>query len=401
MALRVLASGVDTLHLSARGVVRAELWEALDSPKGRAQAEEVAAPFGFAVTGRLFLVKPYGLRGYTYWLMSPDFELLVGRSERFPAALVQLHSAGLYSMGAERAVEAVQELLRVEVFANPSELIVSRIDVYADSTGWALELADLERFVCRGRSRRGFVQRELTFASGRRLTGFMFGRDALVARLYDKTAEIALRGVTWLHDLWGERDGEAPVWRLEFQYRRKVLVKFGLRAVDEVLVGVQDLWRYGTHEWLSVRTATEDPRPHLAGGPDLAGGGGGPGGARVLRRRPAADRGGGRGADRVGPSGLRDFLGSAPGVLRAPPDHRGCGADPRPLPGPAQADVRGRGQAEAGAAAVGHGTGRRGGGRMNLADASRPGPARGAPSGACRVPGSHRLRLPSWRRGGI
>ena len=36
-------------------------------------------------------------------------------------------------------------------------------------------------------------------------------------RLYDKTAEIALRGVTWLHDLWGEREAEAPVWRLEFQ----------------------------------------------------------------------------------------------------------------------------------------------------------------------------------------
>jgi hypothetical protein len=32
------------------------------------------------------------------------------------------------------------------------------------------------------------VEREHTFATGRRLSGFMFGRDALVARLYDKTA---------------------------------------------------------------------------------------------------------------------------------------------------------------------------------------------------------------------
>jgi hypothetical protein len=248
--------------MSARGVVRAEVWEALEATKLRAQAEESAAPFDFAVTGRAFLVKPYGLRGYTYWLASPDFELLLGRSERFPAALVQLHAAGLHSMGAERAVDAAEELLRVEVFASPPELIVSRVDVYADSTGWDLELVDLDRFVCRGRSRRGFVERELTFASGRRLTGFMLGRNALVARLYDKTAEIALRGVTWLHDLWGERDAEARVWRLELQYRRKVLVEFGLRAVDEVLAGVQDLWRYGTHEWLSLRTPTEDRRPH-------------------------------------------------------------------------------------------------------------------------------------------
>jgi hypothetical protein len=210
MALRVLASGVDTLQLSARGGVRAELWDALEAAKRQAQAEEAAAPFDFPAAVRASLVKPYGLRGYTYWtywLASPDCELLLGWSERFPAALVQLHSAGLHSLGVERAVDLVEGLLRVEVFASVPELVVSRVDVYTDAIGWDLELADLDRFVCRGRSRRGFVERELTFASGRRLTGFMFGRDALVARLYDKTAEIALRGVTWLHDLWGERDG--------------------------------------------------------------------------------------------------------------------------------------------------------------------------------------------------
>ncbi len=136
------------------------------------------------------------------------------------------------------------------------------MDVYADSAGWRLELADLDRFVCRGRSRRGFVDREQVFATGRRLTGFMFGRDALVARLYDKTVEIALRGLTWLHDLWGKREDEAPVWRLEFQYRRPVLVEFGLRTVDEALAGVQDLWRYGAGEWLTLRIPTADPRPH-------------------------------------------------------------------------------------------------------------------------------------------
>jgi hypothetical protein len=106
------------------------------------------------------------------------------------------------------------------------------------------------------------VEREHTFATGRRLTGFMFGQDALVARLYDKTAEIAQRGFMGLHDLWGQRDREAPVWRLEFQYRRPVLVEFGLRSGGEVVAGVQDLWPYGAEEWLTLRTPTTDPRPH-------------------------------------------------------------------------------------------------------------------------------------------
>jgi hypothetical protein len=87
------------------------------------------------------------------------------------------------------------------VFAGPPQVTVSRVDVYADMQGWRLELADLDRFVCRGRGRRAFLEREQAFASGRRLTGFMFGRDALVARLYDKTAEIRRRGVSWLPDL--------------------------------------------------------------------------------------------------------------------------------------------------------------------------------------------------------
>jgi hypothetical protein len=104
------------------------------------------------------------------------------------------------------------------------------------------------------------VDREQAFASGRRLTGFMFGHSAVVARLDDKTAEIERRGVSWLPDLWGERDGTRPVWRLEFQFRREVLGEFQLRTVDETLASVQNLWRYGSGQWLTLRLPNGDPR---------------------------------------------------------------------------------------------------------------------------------------------
>ena len=150
MALTLLSSGVDTLHLSARGGVRAEVLEALEAAKREAQATEDAVPFEFPMTGQAFLLKPYGLRGYGLWLASPDFELLLGRGARFPAALVQLHAAYLHSMGAEWALRLVEQLLRLEVFGGPPELVVSRVDLYADTQGWDLELADLRCFVCRG-----------------------------------------------------------------------------------------------------------------------------------------------------------------------------------------------------------------------------------------------------------
>ena len=59
---------------------------------------------------------------------------------------------------------------------------------------------------------------------------------ALVARLYDKTAEIRKHGVSWLPDLWGEDfTPGSTVWRLEFQFRREALTEFHFRTVDEVV----------------------------------------------------------------------------------------------------------------------------------------------------------------------
>ena len=74
-----------------------------------------------------------------------------------------------------------------------------------------------------------------------------------ICREHAKTVEIQRRGVSWLPDLWGIDGSDRPVWRLEFQYRRAVLAEFNLSGVDETVASVQDLWRYGTEEWMSLR----------------------------------------------------------------------------------------------------------------------------------------------------
>ena len=131
--------------------------------------------------------------------------------------------------------------------------------MHADLQGWDLCTADLDRFVGYGRHRAAF-DRQL-FQSGSRLDGFQFGKDALLARLYDKTAEVRKHGVSWLPDLWG--DDYVPgstVWRLEFQFRREALTEFHFNTVDEVIASVQDLWHYGTVKWLSLHVRTKDRR---------------------------------------------------------------------------------------------------------------------------------------------
>ena len=183
----------------------------------------------------------------------------MGRSAKFPAVLVQMHSAFLHSVGIDPALDQVERLLRLDLIEGPFKQGVSRIDVHADLQGWELRTADLDRFVGYGRHR-GVFDRQM-FQSGSRLDGFQFGKDALLARLYDKTAEIRKHGVSWLPDLWGEDfDPGSPVWRLEFQFRREALTEFHFKTVDEVIASVQDLWHYGTVRWLSLRIPTKDRR---------------------------------------------------------------------------------------------------------------------------------------------
>jgi hypothetical protein len=149
--------------------------------------------------------------------------------------LVQLHSAYMHSVGMDRALDLMEALLRHEMFAGAYRLNVSRIDIYADFQGWEPQVTDLARFVSFSRHRRGFQEDQQVYMTGPRLTGFMFGKGDLAARIYDKTVEIQRRGVSWLPDLWGIDVSGQPVWRLEFQYRRAVLAEFNLSGVDETV----------------------------------------------------------------------------------------------------------------------------------------------------------------------
>ncbi len=134
------------------------------------------------------------------------------------------------------------------------EALCSRVDIYADFQGWVPRPHDYDSFVTRSRRNTSHVA---IHHDGRRFTGFTFGRDDIVARLYDKTAELTHSGKDWMRAIWGNRlDPSKPVWRMEFQLRRAVLAQCSLQAPEDAVKGRQDLWTYAT-EWLSLRS----PRP--------------------------------------------------------------------------------------------------------------------------------------------
>ncbi len=250
---RVLSSGIDSLYVSFRGEVGADRLDELEVLKAKAQetGQPEVAHIG---RERRALMQPSGWGSYRYWLRCGDFDVFVGRGTSLPAIYARLASAFIHEVGATTALAELKSFMEVALLLEVREAVCSRVDIYADFQGWVPRPRDYDRFVTRSRRNTSHIA---IHHEGRRLTGFTFGRDAIVARLYDKGAEIAHSGKDWMNAVWGERlDPMKPVWRMEFQLRREVLAECLLKEPDEVVRKRQDLWSYAT-QWLSLRS----PRP--------------------------------------------------------------------------------------------------------------------------------------------
>ena len=248
--LSVLSSGVDTLHLSVRGCPDEDRLYELDEAKEQARVSSEQQVVSFTDPPRSFLMRPHGWRRYRLWMSSPSFELALGASDPFPFSFVQLHSAFIHTAGVAAAVEDVRDLLG-GIFSGEPDIAVSRIDLYVDQQGWIPTRTMLDDFVCRAVQRRAFDQ-TVTHTSGRQLTGFVFGKGDVVARIYNKSAETSAKGSTWQEKICHDRDPRGDVWRIEFQFRSAALRRWGLSTPDEVIAARQKLWEYAT-TWLSLR----------------------------------------------------------------------------------------------------------------------------------------------------
>jgi len=234
--LKVLSSGIDSLYVSFRGEVRAELLDDLEVLKAKAQETGQPQVVGIPA-GQRALVQPSGWGSYRYWLRCGDFDLFVGRGTRLPAVYARLASSFIHEVGTSRALAELTYFVESATLPEAGDALSSRVDVYADFQGWVPRPRDYERFVTRSRRNTWHVA---VHHDGRQFTGFTFGRDAMVASLYDKGAEIAHSGKSWMRAIWGDRlDPTKPVWRIEFQLRREVLSDCNLSEPEESCGGAR------------------------------------------------------------------------------------------------------------------------------------------------------------------
>ena len=159
----------------------------------------------------------------------------------------------IHEVGPPSALLGLESFVGWLLLGQANQAVCSRVDVYADFQGWVPRSEDYDSFVTRSRRNTCHIA---VHHDGRRFTGFTFGRDAMVARLYDKSLEITQSRKDWMREIWADRyDPSAPVWRLEFQLRRQVLAECLLTKPRDVLDQRPSLWAYAM-QWLSLREPT-------------------------------------------------------------------------------------------------------------------------------------------------
>jgi hypothetical protein len=249
--MRELASGVDALYLSGHGYLSKGLLAQLEEE--RMFADRVSVPVPFELGSLTFGLAPHGWGKYRYCLDHETGRIGFTSSRRLPSVRVQPRAEFLHAVGPEETVRHFADLVRP--FIEGLVLSVARLDLFVDMEGMQLCTQDRSAFVCRGDGC-------TTYENANTVTGFAFGSrrtQRISARLYDKTAEMALKGNDWWELVWGDRHQPgAQVWRIEFEIGRTALTELEFYHPDAVLAAAPSLWRYCTGEWLTLRTPVSD-----------------------------------------------------------------------------------------------------------------------------------------------
>lgn len=266
-SVRVVAQGVDTLHLFTVRPLSQAWAERLAAAREAAEDAGLGHRPQVTVGGLELEIAPYGVAGAKYLLESDlwAFKVSPSPAPQHPTVQVELRALGLWANGWRRAahlaLEAMGELCGVSVTELDAQ--VSRADLCVDFQGWAPLPEDLEIFTTRASSRgahsgtswawletaegraahdrRRAAKLELAdrlrasrsrveqaqlvleleraedeqaaaaWRAGRQLTGFSFGRGAIAARLYDKRREIGVSAKHWMRTIWRGWDPAASI----------------------------------------------------------------------------------------------------------------------------------------------------------------------------------------------
>lgn len=250
--MKLLLSGLDTVecayYLGSGGITN------LDFGALREQREAIRqSKFPDSGVLRLgdtdFLLSPNGSKsGYPFIISNQDCTIQFGEFNQ-PNFFVKFSSHALWHKGAKAMNEWFENWAGSLGYIAIRMEGLSRVDFAFDFWLPTVDF-DEDSFVT-------VADKDSQHRKNGNVQTFTFGRGDIVVRIYNKSDEIIeASGKYWLHALWqGQKDN---VWRVEWQVRKEVLKRFGLRTYADLFEGYGDVLRYLVSEHTSLRTKTDD-----------------------------------------------------------------------------------------------------------------------------------------------
>lgn len=248
---KLLLQGIDTLECAY--YLRASSDCLMDYERLTARREELRQakfrePAVVDLGNSSFLLQPYGsASGYPLVMSNGDFQIQFGEFNNpsfyvkfLSEALWRDSALGLHRRFMEWAASAGLQAVRDEGLSRVDwsfDYYLPRIDFNEDSFV-SLSVKDV-------------IHRE-----ERKAQTFSFGTGDVRLRVYDKVAEIVQKsGKAWFFRLWG---CSGNVWRIEWQARKPILRRFGVRTLADLEERQGDVLRYLVSEHDSLRVPNED-----------------------------------------------------------------------------------------------------------------------------------------------
>jgi len=203
-----------------------------------------------------FDVMARAVKSFSVLLQNNDITIAlknVTEKSNNPVIKIEFRSEYLTRNGYVRCINRVNKI--IESFLPKYKIKVSEIHLATDIQGYNFTPMDRQRFKFRNRTLQEFNEVDNTaFSSGTKQTGFSFGKDSFMLRVYDKTHQIHykkdagyVKVLRWeTNSLYNE---DQKVWRIEFQFRRdylKTLVTDTgvLDGFENVLNAIPEIWKH-------------------------------------------------------------------------------------------------------------------------------------------------------------
>ncbi len=264
VSLDILASGIDSLYLAIDVVWQNEaFFESLTTMKEVCKQcgndSALIMKYNDNSAKWICTLKPYGIKGYEWFLTGSDFSLKIGNwiePISRPSIIVQIHSEVLWRLGVKQSIGLLIEILTAQN-AKIQTIKPSRVDLCLD-TLWPKNLWEMN-LINYSVTRSNYASPHLNNLT---LTGLSIGKGTVSARLYDKPLEITQKSKKfWMYDVWGVESvpEEFNIIRIEFQLRREALKDLGIEVLEDLMSHLDNLWAYCTKNWLKFQ---DNPGAH-------------------------------------------------------------------------------------------------------------------------------------------